>query len=594
MKNLKYFPFERNRYFYGKLLTVDDFETEQKYVNDKRRMINRFLFGSGVVCGMNVVRVDDTTISVEMGLALDFSGREIVIDTPVIKKLSMVDGFDACMEESENTGYVYLCAEYAENAKEPVHSLTSTNARTTEDVEHNKYAEGCRIFLTSMEPENEGFTTEHFYLDKKTLYWGNGFRIKQIIPRYIKTSGDAEVKIIVENMGQQQPFSFSYELNLSCLQFQGKNQMTVSFDEKNFEKAGRYEFSYPLKAMAVKDAKGSVSVLQDSFKVRIGDKEVKAEAVCRNSCSIMPQNAKKQIMDNYYRTAMDEIVKNTYQQSIYLAKIGVIKAGSAYVIENIETMPFKQYVYNNSLAAAINEIQLGELDRMAESSMDGSTDNTGFSVHKSSLGNVSVATGTVTLDLGIGGSVNQKFFSEEITHGLGLGNVFITLGQAYSVSDDSERVFGSAEVFINEKESPLANVQLAARLNAAKGTFVIGALMKAPTNAKKIRVDWMAARDIKESIHDVSVKKILIKPDMADMEIRETCYFQAVFSNISDKRIKWSVKEQEGGSIDANGMYTAPNVPGVYEIIASSMAYPDIKASTYVVVREVKEMGSKI
>ena len=55
MKNLKCFPFERNRYFYGKLLSVEDFETEQKYFNDKRRTINRFLFGSGVVCGLNVV-----------------------------------------------------------------------------------------------------------------------------------------------------------------------------------------------------------------------------------------------------------------------------------------------------------------------------------------------------------------------------------------------------------------------------------------------------------------------------------------------------------------------------------------------------------
>lgn len=46
MKNLKYFPFERNRYFYGKLLSVDDFDAEQRYMNDKRRMLNRFLHGA--------------------------------------------------------------------------------------------------------------------------------------------------------------------------------------------------------------------------------------------------------------------------------------------------------------------------------------------------------------------------------------------------------------------------------------------------------------------------------------------------------------------------------------------------------------------
>ena len=105
MKNLKYYPFERSRYFYGKLLTVDDFETEQKYMNDKRRMINRFLHGSGVVCGMNVVRVDDRTISVEMGLALDFAGREIVVDAPIIRKLDMIDGYD---ESAGEDGYLNL------------------------------------------------------------------------------------------------------------------------------------------------------------------------------------------------------------------------------------------------------------------------------------------------------------------------------------------------------------------------------------------------------------------------------------------------------------------------------------------------------
>ena len=82
LKNLKYFNFERNKYFYGKLLNVEDFETEQRYMNDKRRLINRLIHGMGVVCGMNVIRVDEATISIEMGLALDFAGREIVIEKP--------------------------------------------------------------------------------------------------------------------------------------------------------------------------------------------------------------------------------------------------------------------------------------------------------------------------------------------------------------------------------------------------------------------------------------------------------------------------------------------------------------------------------
>ena len=90
MKNSKYFPFERNRYFYGKLLSVDDFELEQKYFNDKRRLINRFLFGPGIVSGLCVVEVDEQTISLETGFALDTWGREIIVDEPVLKKLSLI------------------------------------------------------------------------------------------------------------------------------------------------------------------------------------------------------------------------------------------------------------------------------------------------------------------------------------------------------------------------------------------------------------------------------------------------------------------------------------------------------------------------
>ena len=33
MSNADFFPMERNRYFYGKLLTVRDFEIEQHYLS---------------------------------------------------------------------------------------------------------------------------------------------------------------------------------------------------------------------------------------------------------------------------------------------------------------------------------------------------------------------------------------------------------------------------------------------------------------------------------------------------------------------------------------------------------------------------------
>lgn len=53
MENNQLLPFERNRYYVGKLLTSADFQAEQAYNNHKRRFLNEMMFGSAndvVVC----------------------------------------------------------------------------------------------------------------------------------------------------------------------------------------------------------------------------------------------------------------------------------------------------------------------------------------------------------------------------------------------------------------------------------------------------------------------------------------------------------------------------------------------------------------
>ena len=578
MKNLKYFPFARSRYFYGKLLTVDDFETEQKYMNDKRRMVNRFLHGSGVVCGMNVVRVDDRTISVEMGLALDFAGREIVVDAPVIRKLDMIDGYDDTAGED---GYLYLCIEYAEKETEPVHSITGAGARGTGEVEYNKISEGYRIFFTTQEPEHEGFTIANYYQDTKTIYWGNGIRIKQCLRRFLTAGSPATLTVLVENMGQQQSVAFDYELALTGLQHEGGDRLKIHFDEKDHPKAGRYRLDFPLTAMDVRDAEGGAQVVSGSMELLVGSKAVAAQAAGGNLCRITAGSADRAVMDQYYRTAMEDIVRNTYQQSIYLAKIALIKAGLTYYIENVENMPFRQYVFNGSLSAAMNDMVLAELERLRGERGEGPAVP---AVPSAPPPVKNVASGSVVIDLGIGGMDGQRFFSPELSHGLGLGNVYIGLGTAWNINDDAPVICGSPEIF--DEEGGEVHAELAAKVDVTKGTFVIGLRLIEPTAARHVRIHWTAVRDSRESVHDRQQRRLFIRPDVCELEVRETRYFQAVFENVSDQRVRWSVKEPQGGEIDPNGMYTAPNTVGVYEIVAESAAHPELRASTYVVVRD--------
>jgi hypothetical protein len=70
----------RNRYYYGKLLDVFHFDLEQRYINNKRWLLNRLISGYGVVCGLNVtLGPDGQSLVVTPGVAIDKCGREIIV-----------------------------------------------------------------------------------------------------------------------------------------------------------------------------------------------------------------------------------------------------------------------------------------------------------------------------------------------------------------------------------------------------------------------------------------------------------------------------------------------------------------------------------
>lgn len=71
---------KRMRYSYGLLLDKFHFELEQQYFNNKRWLLNRRIFGPGVVCGLDVqLDRDREGVVVLPGLAIDRCGREIIV-----------------------------------------------------------------------------------------------------------------------------------------------------------------------------------------------------------------------------------------------------------------------------------------------------------------------------------------------------------------------------------------------------------------------------------------------------------------------------------------------------------------------------------
>src|SRR5262245_60782601 len=74
--------FERNNFFYGLLMDVDRFRKGHAFLDEKRRMLNRLVLGSGVLCGLDVTAAGPTLpglVLVQPGAAIDPLGREIVV-----------------------------------------------------------------------------------------------------------------------------------------------------------------------------------------------------------------------------------------------------------------------------------------------------------------------------------------------------------------------------------------------------------------------------------------------------------------------------------------------------------------------------------
>jgi hypothetical protein len=128
---------ERERFFDGQLLTAAEFEAEQRYHLEKRRLHNRMLHGFGVVDGLGVSVPDgtDTAVVVSPGFALDRSGNEIIVEAPVRIDPNVCTG-----------GMCFVTIQYTETATGPV---PTTNG----GVQFSRVREGFAVGIAMKNPD---------------------------------------------------------------------------------------------------------------------------------------------------------------------------------------------------------------------------------------------------------------------------------------------------------------------------------------------------------------------------------------------------------------------------------------------------------
>ncbi len=162
--------FERNNYFYGKLMTVRDFQLQSDFHAGQLQLVNRLVHGVGVVCGLEINPAIETKINVKIGndilftiapgVALDCCGKEIIIPEKYQGDIAAIKDYDA-----QPKLYIYLKHKEEDFENVPVgggsscgnDSCCPNRTRETFSIVVSKDGPtGCSEFELDKQWENEG------------------------------------------------------------------------------------------------------------------------------------------------------------------------------------------------------------------------------------------------------------------------------------------------------------------------------------------------------------------------------------------------------------------------------------------------------
>ena len=160
-----YNEFRRLRYFHGMLLDEKDFREEQQYHANKRRLLNRMLHGSGVVCGLDLKgKKGKKSIQVTPGLALDCSGNEIWVPkdlkidlTSLLPPKNKPRAEPACrpVDEKDNLKTYYIGIRYDERPTNPVSVYLPSGDCEERTCENSRWKEGYCVEIVECCSETE-------------------------------------------------------------------------------------------------------------------------------------------------------------------------------------------------------------------------------------------------------------------------------------------------------------------------------------------------------------------------------------------------------------------------------------------------------
>ncbi|MDR3363418.1 MAG: hypothetical protein LBS91_00480 [Clostridiales Family XIII bacterium] len=597
MKNNNLLPFERNRYYSGKLLTTADFQAEQAYLGNKRCFVNGLLHGSGVICGLSVYTIDDITLMVESGVAVDGYGRDIVLENSAVRKLSAIEGFEEV--KSDN---VYLCLRYAEEAVQPVYAVGASDREG--EYEMNRIREGGTLFLIDADSEKPAAEPKSEFLTHTKLYADADYAVSLVVPAVIPRGYRVRLGIDVEKLSDEDK-AFSMAGTFQSTAFVGdgdEHEFRVDIPPFTLAFGETRHISRVLNVKTGDAAEATVLAKADQCKVVVDGKERHPQSNAMLRIAVTDEAADEVVEREIAKISLEARSAGGAAEAIKLAQIKFERNGSVCIIDDIREAGVKHYIRAASNDAKRNEFLAWFLEPSPYAAVreGGQADDAPeyFAPREPVY-----ATGFCEIPIGMDGKKDKIFHSHEIIHGLGSGDVHVSVGFEYMAMDaklevqSKNTIYGDPSLFEEKKEVPVPHADLAVRVLCDRGSFFVAARLTKNTNYVVLLLRWVAVkfpvgedRSIRTQLSgDASISPvqptILVAPN-------ESCFVDVRFKNMEACALAYELTEKNSGSITPDGIYTAPNKEGVNEVRITCADNIFISTFAYVVVKKKDKEGA--
>ncbi len=584
-------PFERNRYYVGKLLTSADFQAEQAYINHKRCFLNEMMFGSGIVCGLSVYSLDDLSIMVDSGVAVDGRGREIVMENPAVRKLSAVEGFEGL--ESDR---VLLCLRYQEENVHPVYTVQGQESG--ESYECNRIREGWQLFLQDSAAAPEYLPPEPEFLSTAALYRDDDYEIICAMPAQTPCGGTARLDVTVRRLNEAAgPITLCAAIQTPAFTSEtGDHELKLEW--RDICPDGEVTMHRYLTAQAVPTAESVLLADSQSIHVTANGNDRTAAENFSLRVAVADLTA-GQIVDQAVASASLELRGlSGGRDFVPLAEITLQRTRSAYLIEDVRTAGIRRYI--RAAADSALRQELAEWFR-PQTAAPAPAEASQAASPATSVRSPIYATGVCEIPLGANMRRGQVAYSDEIIHGLGPGTVYVSVGAEYLADDPKlqtaarSTIYGNASLFSHE-QIPAVPAETAVKVMNDRGSFMVAAKLMRDSTQVVLPLRWVAVLlpgGEENKTQKLSGKSIAAMQPTVVLGTRESHFFNVRFNNMEPCTLSYELAEKDSGEITSDGIYTAPGREGVYEIRISCADQPLISTYAYAVVKKKLATGNE-